>query len=680
MTTTVTDNTTTSTNMTENGEFRVTLLEPLLPNPTTTDEDPPPEVDVPSRHVALAWARTTPILIRLLLPILILSNHLIFYYGQTIPMWKLTSQLSVDWHYHAHSTEAQVALKTLHIPTSDAYVIPDHTKDLRTFTYGYAVTELWHSKDMTGTILPRIAAIGLVLFSGIWPHLKLIMLMITWFVSKHKTRRRRVLNALSILGKWSLVDVLVVCVMVGVLHLQWNMDYETIWASVLSHLPILASVVKSLYTATDICSYALQYSCVDPRNIAHQIECKACRGVVRNFLDHPDNAHGILKGIQVTGQGTAQMSVAGLPGIYYFCGAVILSITLSLVVDWYDDQSKQPQQHLQSARRMSLSGRRSSTFRSIFQTPVRRRLPSEEQANSVEPEVTGTLQVVEEMHVDEEEDDARICHGPDLMVPTSNETQEQTVELITTSSAVAASPDSRNNSVQQLLLAETGRRVDFRSEADRAFDRQFFIDAQNKQNRFLQCCSYVTIMGVVLATSSTTMQRSVHGGPPSLLHEVLGLEFAKSYSFLELGRTTGLAGGLDLMLMGTFVWFLIAGPILRSVLCVRASRICETPSMSTSTILALKRRHERMGFWIDFVGAFCAWEVFTAALVMVDLLMPSITSTIVMDPRCAQLFPGSTTCLEVEFDMVRNTYGLVILMGIVLVLVSYRIRNKSFSV
>jgi hypothetical protein len=456
------------------------------------------------------------------------------------------------------------------------------------------------------------------------------------------------------------------------------MRYETIWESVLSHLPILASVVKSLYTATDICSYALQYSCVNPKNIVHQMECKACVGIVHNCLDHPDHAHGILKGVEVTGQGTAQMSVAGLPGIYYFCGAVILSITLSLVVDWYDDQlSKHPQQQYSSPRVSSSSGNRSRSFRSIFQTPVRRRLPSEEQANSVAPEVTGTLEVVAETQADTDE--------LDCMVPTtSHETPEQqTVGLIMSSAAAAAaaSPDSRNNcnSIQQLLLAETGR-VDFRSEADRAFDRQFFIDAQTKENRFLQCCSYVTIVGIVLATVSTTMQRSVHGGPPSLLHEVLGLEFSKSYSFLELGRTTGLAGGLDLMLMGTFVWFLIAGPILRSILCVRASRICETPTMSTSTILALKRRHERMGFWIDFVGAFCAWEVFTAALVMVDLLMPSITSTIVMDPRCSKFFPGSTTCLDVEFDMVRNTYGLVVLMGIVLAVVSYRIRNKSFSV
>jgi hypothetical protein len=56
---------------------------------------------------------------------------------------------------------------------------------------------------------------------------------------------------------------------------------------------------------------------------------------------------------------------------------------------------------------------------------------------------------------------------------------------------------------------------------------------------------------------------------------------------------------------------------------------------------------------IDFIGPFCAWEVFTVAIVMVDMLMPSITATIVMDDRCAQISEDGT-CLEVEFAILRS--------------------------
>ena len=108
--------------------------------------------------------------------------------------------------------------------------------------------------------------------------------------------------------------------------------------------------------------------------------------------------------------------------------------------------------------------------------------------------------------------------------------------------------------------------------------------------------------------------------------------------------------------------------------------------MSDATIVALYRTKRHLSTWIDFIGAFCAWEVFTVAVLMVDLLMPSITSTILIDPRCAQIVSSNTTnidtvtknsnCFEVEFDIMENTFWMVITGGVILLLVSQNIRNN----
>ena len=96
--------------------------------------------------------------------------------------------------------------------------------------------------------------------------------------------------------------------------------------------------------------------------------------------------------------------------------------------------------------------------------------------------------------------------------------------------------------------------------------------------------------------------------------------------------------------------------------------------MSESVIREVHEMQERLRTSIDFVGAFCAWEVFTVAILMVDLLMPSITNTIIRDKRCKLLSQDSQSCLEVEFDM-RHTFWVVIGSGILLWIVSLRIRN-----
>lgn len=583
------------------------LLPPEEPKPEEADE---PEHDTEQQQLedveqlpttrlrAVAWASTTPLLAKLLIPLLIVGTHCLFYYGQSANMWKLAGQYDMKIHYHAHSNEASIAFKALNIKTTDEIVVPETQKDLRVFTYMYAIQELWKAKGMPGVVLPRIAALGLILFSGVWPHLKLLLLLLTWWFARQPRRRRRVLNALSILGKWSLVDVLVVCVMVGVLHLEWNFEATKALSQLLEHWDIVVPLIRSQYgSAEDICQRALHYGCHKPK-VQHIVQCNACITAVHEFYKHPGP---ILKGVDVSGGGHGKLEVMGLKGIYGFCGAVIASILLSAVVDWYDLKNRKALENSNTA--------------------------------SLEQATTTNISVVD---------------GGE-----STEAGEETAQ---------AGED-------QLLLTESGN-VDRRTEADRAFDRRIFVEGQQVWNACWQVLAWITFGLVVYASLCITMERRVHGAYPRLLQDLLGVEWSKRYSFWLLGWT--MEGGWDYMLMGTFCWFIIVGPIVRSILCVRASRQTERPDMPASMIRKVHAMQEKLRTGIDFVGAFCAWEVFTVAILMVDLLMPSITNTITSD--CKSLSQGSESCFEVEFDM-KSTFWVVIGSGILLWLVSLRIRN-----
>jgi Paraquat-inducible protein A len=609
------------------------LSEPLLPTSLSEEEAGDPVIDDAvadhaleiedespvsrsEKPVALAFAPTTNCYGRFLIPLGIVLTHGLFFYGQTRDMWSLISHYQADVKYEATTMVTRVTLDALHLPHSHEYVIPETDHVFRTYTYVYAMKELWNAQHMPGLFLPRLAAAGLFLFSGIWPHLKLVMLHISWFTSfRNFQRRQRTLASLSVLGKWSLVDVLVVCVMVGVLHLQWTFTAEHVLGRIETHLPEVVTLVHTLYSAEQLCTMALKYSCQDPKNINHIIECKACRSTINAWFDHPASVKDVLQGLDTSGGGSAQLSVVGLRGIYAFCGAVILSILLSFIVDWFDLQ-----------------------YRSTHPTTVAALENGAvvEVASPTDPSVT-TTRALEE--------------------GSTNESDDAILE-------------------QLLLASANGTRRDARSRADREFDRAVRMENQRLPNCLWQGLSYVTVVLVILATVVITMERRVFGALPKLLEETLDVVWTKQYNFVWLGYTTALAGKWDLMLMSTFVWFIIAGPIVRAILCLFANRLYEKPTMSQATIVALYKRKRRLSIWIDFIGAFCAWEVFAVAVIMVDLLMPSITSTILMDPRCTQLIPDESTCFQVEFDIVKVTFWMVVVGGCLLLLVSQHVRKN----
>lgn len=598
---------------------------PIPRRSSLTTETPP----VMKSHPSLATSPSTPWMATLFIPMLALLAHALFYYGQVAPMWRLRLSKHVDIWANATSIKSKWAFDTTGLDHEVHFYVNDE-QDVQTFTYFYAIHELWKAKNMPGKVMPRFAAILLTFFSGIWPHLKLLLLNLTWLRSSTNiARRSTTLKYLSRLGKWSLADVLTVCVMVGVLHLDWDIDPDAIQVGVLRELPNLVGIMKELYSdRQQVCTTLLKFSCnSSQKNLLKKGKCTACRSFLGQMYNHPNWAQTtgrhILSGVRTSGGGTTTLRVVGMKGIYAFCGAVILSVLLSVVVDVYDRRARPQQQAAAAAAppTTTLGGTRSDT-------------PDNDGA-------TDDLWLWTNDH-DRRNDDDSSTDNHDASEPLLARTHMEIEETVPT--------------YYKWWLADEAPLPLFLA----CIRRKQPISAMVLLQTLL-----VLVTGVVVAvaTMQPTMERKVDGAIPILLHDVLGVDWERNYSLGTLMQTTGAAGGWDLLLMGTFALFCVHGPLLRYVLCATGL----TVPLSKPTLHTLVT-------CIDFIGSFCAWEVFAVAIVMVDMLMPSITSTIIRKPECAQVDGSEGHCLSVEFNM-RNDFLLIDAGGAMLVAVSAFLGN-----
>ena len=564
------------------------------------------------RHLkSLSRAPSTPCILSFLIPLLSILTHAIFYYGQTAPMWHLHLSQQVELWGNATSYEAKTAFETMGLPKQNHYAAHQE-KEVRTFTYWYAIQELWKGKNLPGKTIPRTAAVLLIVFSGIWPHLKLLLLNFTWILSSNQKRRTRMLQWLGTLGKWSLADVLVVCVMVGVLHLDWTVDPEAIRNGMYDNLPFILQIVKGIYSASDICTMALKdVDChIKHKSWKRWSECKACVALVKSGLDHPETAKKTFKpiyeGVHMSGEGHITLRVLGTRGIYAFCTAVVLSILLSLLVDILDVRA----QHFNSSS------------------------PQEDQMRTfLLPEGDADSRGSEDMDASNDdssnEGDSYDMNEPDLIQRDYVGVDHDDME-------------SRGDAAYNEFIESTTQPVSLFSHAWNYFTLAFCL---------------VTISTVLAGISSHTMIREVHGAIPEVMEKMLAFVWDKPYSFFTLVQTTGAAGGYDYLLMSTFGLFVVAGPAIRSILCLIAW-----------FFPAHKKGRQNLLAMIELAGAFCAWEVFVIAVAMVDMLMPAITSTVIMKPECAYVSEDGK-CLEVNFNL-QSSFRWIIIGGTFLVILS----------
>ena len=613
--------------------IRLTTTPSVTDDQEEEEEEEDPANNNSNLKPSLAQASTTPKLLWILIPLLCLVAHALFVMGQTLPMWKLSlAAENISVWANATTSKSQWAYTALGLPYESHWELHhNQNRTVETFTYGFAVRELWQAKGMGGVAVPRLAAGLLVLASGIWPHGKLVLLQYAWWsqgrIAQAPAQRTRALGWLALLGKWSLADVLVVCVMVGVLNLEWSLDPPTMKEGIENHLQTLLRIAPLVWKDHDICTHILHFSTKDcgskKLSYTEQVKCKACKSFVREAFDKPDfvQKHGkpVLEGVATNGGGQVRLSVVGLNGIYYFCAAVSLSILLSVVVEWYNH--KYVAAHYRQAPPSHASRRRGQRDR----------------------------------------------HALSLHEESDEERANSTISDI--SEPLLGDTDDEDGGFQALEIMEDDQSV------------LSYVIHRTTSSPTYQCfqCDHLVPIGAVafvyLAIYLPSMERHVGGAIPKLMRDILGVELDKTYSLQTLKETCGAAGGMDLFLQATFGLFIVVGPLLRAILVFIVA-------MSKSSGSNTQRIRSLLVSFSNFLAAFCAWEVFLIGLVMVGLIMPSATSTILDKPACRELSGDGTSCLQVDFLRVPSAFACLVtgflLVGGLAIHVSMEDQNERF--
>ena len=132
---------------------------------------------------SLAYVDTTPVFARYGVIGLILLCHAMFFYGQLVSMWRLYIKYDMDVWVNSTSRFSGTLVRAIGLNGTNHFFGKQET-DVRIFTYGSAIEALWDATGLESTFVVRLSAVLLVLFSGIWPHVKLYLLSRHWLVVK----------------------------------------------------------------------------------------------------------------------------------------------------------------------------------------------------------------------------------------------------------------------------------------------------------------------------------------------------------------------------------------------------------------------------------------------------------------------------------------------------------------
>lgn len=635
---------------------------------------------------SLASAPTTSWLATLGVPIMVVVVHVLFYHGQTADMWKLQSSANVDCWYNASSLEAKSVFRIAGL--GDPYNIHVQVHDnstVQTFTYYTAIQELWDAAGMdVNVFLPRLASVLLILFSGVWPHLKLLLLNVHWLLRPNSPNT---FWWLSTLGKWSLSDVLVVCLMLGILHIDWNVEPSVVLQGIIHQAPTIMKVLPDLYNTSEICTYMLHRPCTErflmepshhsffsteqswnndteaitalPHFLDWDLGCSACLKFVESSLAHPytfqSTVQGVADGIDTSGGGLVTLRVQGLIGIYSFCAAVVLSIALSCLVDIY-------------------SIRAAANTRTPSAPAATSRPPPSAQQQEQQPRAR--IASCERPLLDSEE--GRVAsespHGDDRIQSDLSPSPEDDVPVPEVDAHLthryaplnADDPASAHNGHHQLIRTTSSLSLSTASTlsargAGRTPQQAGAFSCRSFWHTCATILSVVTAVIVGKTLQAPSLSREVVGVGPHWLQQVTGVRWDTTFSLTGLAAAIGEAGGSDALLQATFAGFCVVGPAVRAILCVVAL-CCPRQLCGTSV-------YDLLLVAIEFVGAFCAVEVLAVAAYLVHMLIPSTTATIVNVPQCAQIAPENSTssCFEVYLEPQDSFQWLVI--GTLLLLV-----------
>ena len=87
-----------------------------------------------------------------------------------------------------------------------------------------------YCNDLLFTYPGRVSGLCIFAFSFIWPHVKLVLMHLLFYLPTPILMRRNGNYWLAFFGKWSLTDVLVCCLVIGLFDLSIDMSLQDYWA------------------------------------------------------------------------------------------------------------------------------------------------------------------------------------------------------------------------------------------------------------------------------------------------------------------------------------------------------------------------------------------------------------------------------------------------------------------
>eukprot|EP00457_Paulinella_chromatophora_P003787 gb/GEZN01003795.1/.p1 GENE.gb/GEZN01003795.1/~~gb/GEZN01003795.1/.p1 ORF type:complete len:647 (+),score=59.13 gb/GEZN01003795.1/:42-1982(+) len=142
---------------------------------------------------------------------LILLSHGLMLWGQIAPLWDLSYQFGGDVTVSPNSLANK-----LNFTEPFDFSFGGEKVQLHVFTYWGSITGLWK----IGRPVSRLTAVLLFWFSCLAPHGKLIILHIYYYFKVRKSSRRNAFYWISSLGKISLIDVCMTCLLFALMNIN----------------------------------------------------------------------------------------------------------------------------------------------------------------------------------------------------------------------------------------------------------------------------------------------------------------------------------------------------------------------------------------------------------------------------------------------------------------------------
>jgi len=284
-------------------------------------------------HGPLVWVLSS---------LLFIGAHVLFFFGQYLVLWEIRALMRT----HNVSVDCPGMFVRQFNDTN-------FHQQIQKYSYVEIVRALWNEKNVN-VIAPyanvpfdvvsssRMFATIVIIFSGIWPHAKLLATHILWYTKTSSVHRTRALQWLEFFGKWSMVDVISIVIAITVFSLKFIGSANDYAQNVFNGFaPFYDSMADPEAISHVICNGLSNWS--EPEynvTAAPAPSPNGCHHNISQFLD-PTTAGFIVDIVQqtcATGsgfQGTVDIELAAdtLEGVYYFSTAVWMSLLLSACIN-----------------------------------------------------------------------------------------------------------------------------------------------------------------------------------------------------------------------------------------------------------------------------------------------------------------------------------------------------------